>query len=175
MLFREIVLADLRANRGNIKGQLLMISFRLAHESSRWRGALWLPGRVVGVCYRVVIEWILGVELPWKARVGPGLTIFHGHSLVINDGAVIGSHVVLRQGVTIGHLRGGGESPVIEDRVEFGAGAVVIGDVTVGHDSKVGAGVVLRESVPPFSIVIAPEPIIRARRRPSEKQARDRD
>lgn len=171
MLFREAVAADLRANRGNIKGQVVMICFRIAHESSRWRGAFWLPGRCIGVFYRVFIEWILGVELPWKLRVGPGLTVFHGHSLVVNDGAVIGSNVVLRQGVTIGHLREGGESPVIEDRVEFGAGAIVIGHVTVGHDSKIGAGVVLRESVPPFSAVVAPEPTIRARRRPQEGKA----
>lgn len=156
-------LQDWSANRSNPRGRLVMVSFRIANMASRWRGVWRLPRVLIGSVYRVLIEWILGVELPWKTSVGPGLRLYHGVGIVINDGAIIGSDVVLRQNVTIGHIRAGQGSPTIEDRVQFGAGAIVLGEITVGHDSRIGPGVVLTNSVPPFSRVTVAAPTVRSR------------
>ena len=105
------------------------------------------------VFYRFITEFGLGMELRPKTRVGAGLRIYHGFGLVVNDHAVIGDDVVLRNGVTIGHKNPGEGAPVIGDRVQIGAGAILIGNITIGSDSIVGAGSVVTKSVPPFSVV----------------------
>lgn len=166
MLWTTRLTEDWYANAGNPKGRLIVVLFRIAHEASKWTGVAWLPGRIVGVAYRVVVEWVLGVELPWKLVVGGGLRVFHGQGTVINDGSRLGSDIVIRHGLTIGHVRPGGGCPFIEDRVEFGANATVIGPIRIGHDSKIGPGVVLRDSVPPFTVVTAPPPVVRFRSEP---------
>lgn len=157
------ILEDWSSNSRNPRAQFVLAFFRLAHLASSWGGWLYVPGRIIGVAYRLVVEWVLGIELPWRTDVGPRVRLFHGVGLVINDACRIGADVVLRQGVTIGHKRAGSGSPVIEDRVEFGAGAVVIGDITIGHDSIIGPGAVVTESLPPFSIAKAAPPLVRLR------------
>ncbi|WP_373459219.1 hypothetical protein [Microbacterium testaceum] len=47
--------------------------------------------------------------------------------------------------------------------MEFGANAIVIGDVRIGHDSRIGPGVVVRESVRPHSTVLAQPGNVRMR------------
>lgn len=50
---------------------------------------------------------------------------------------------------------------VIEDHVFIGTGAVILGGTRIGHHSAIGAGVVLKgATIPPYSRVRAPEPII---------------
>ena len=98
-------------------------------------------------------RFLFGFELRPKTVVGPGLTIFHGFGLVVNDHAVIGSDVILRNGVVIGNKVPGGPCPVIEDGAEIGANAIIIGGVRVGRNSKVGAGSVVTKDVPAGAIV----------------------
>lgn len=165
MRFTESRLAkDWRANKGNPRAQLILTLFRTA-SFLQPRGGLWsAPRLIIGATYRVCVEWVLGIELPWKTQIGGGLRLFHGVGTVVNDETIIGNDVVLRHGVTLGHLRPGGGCPVIEDRVEFGAGAMVLGQVTIGHDSRIGPGVIVRSDILPYSVVTAPEPIVRSRR-----------
>lgn len=105
-----------------------------------------------------MVEWILGVELPWKTTVGEGLTIYHGYALVVNDGTVIGENCILRHCVTIGNkqLQDGSfsRSPIIGDNVDIGANVCIIGPVTIGDNSKVGAGSVVTKDIPPNSVVV---------------------
>lgn len=105
-------------------------------------------------CHRFLSEFVLQMELRPRTSVGPGLRIHHGFGLVVNDHAVIGSNVVLRNGVTIGHARPGGGSPRLEDGVEVGAGASVIGEITVGRSAVIGAGAVVVADVPTGSIAV---------------------
>lgn len=50
---------------------------------------------------------------------------------------------------------------VIEDHVFIGTGAVILGGTSIGHHSVIGAGVVLKgATIPPYSRVRAPEPVI---------------
>lgn len=140
---------DWTVNKGNPKARLILVFFRLASYLRRRPGWNRNPFTlVIGIAYRLLVEWLLGVEIPWRTVVGPRLQIFHGFGLVINDSSVLGSDIVLRHNVTIGHLIDGGACPVIQDGVQFGAGSAVLGDVTVGEGVKVGALSLVLSSVP---------------------------
>ena len=108
----------------------------------------------VGVAYRLLVEWTLGVELPWRTTVGPGLRILHGQGLVVKDHAVIGEQVTLRHSVTIGSKYEGAASPVLGDGVDVGAGAIILGEISVGENSVIGAGAVVVSSVPPRCVAV---------------------
>jgi serine acetyltransferase len=103
--------------------------------------------------YRIFTEFLLGIELRPKTRVGPGLTIFHGTGLVVNDHALLGAAVTLRNGVVIGHKRPGQGAPFLQDHVDVGAAALIIGAVTVGRRAQVGAGAVVVRDVPAEDVV----------------------
>jgi serine O-acetyltransferase/putative colanic acid biosynthesis acetyltransferase WcaB len=134
-------------NKRNPKSKFAITGFRIA---SFLRGDKETPRLVsvpVIILYKLIIEWFLGIEIPAKTQIGPGLVIFHGFGLVINGDAKIGSNVTLRNGVTIGHAREGGKSPQIGSDVNIGAGALIIGDITIGNHVFIGAGAVVVKSV----------------------------
>ncbi len=147
------VLQDWGANRSNPKAQLVLVCFRTAQLL---RGPRERPAPILArpylVVYRVAIEWILGIELPWNTTVGHGLRILHGQGLVVNNGAVIGSNCTMRQGVTIGDKTIGSgrwsDSPRLDDNVDVGAHAQIIGPIRLGANSVIGAGAVVVSDVP---------------------------
>ncbi|MCB0773567.1 MAG: serine acetyltransferase [Flavobacteriales bacterium] len=108
--------------------------------------------------YRLLVEWFMGIELPWKTRIGPGFRVDHGQALVINDGTVFGAGCTVRNSTTIGNKRaaGGGytRAPIFGDRVDIGANAVIIGPVTIGDDVLIGAGAVVVKDVPAGHIAV---------------------
>lgn len=97
-----------------------------------------------------------GIEIHPGAEIGKGLFIDHGHGVVIGETAVIGNNVTLYQGVTLGGTgkEKGKRHPTIEDNVMISAGAKILGSFTIGANSKVGAGSVVLEEVPPNSTVV---------------------
>ena len=162
---RDVVFADVDANKHDLKGLVLVLSYRLASEARRFgQGSRfkWLLVFPMLLTYRVVVEWVLGVELPAQVEAGPGLRIRHGQGLVVNTGTVLGANVMLRHNVTIGNIRRGpGDTtacPVIGDGVEFGAGAVVVGAITIGDGALIGANAVVSTDVPAGAVVRAPRP-----------------
>lgn len=148
---------DWEANRGNPKGQLIMLFFRLAHAIRALPAPLWLLGAPVLAAYRVFVEWFLGVELRYKTRVGPRLRLFHAQALVVHEGSVIGADCTLRQSTTIGNktLPDGSESagPVLGDRVDVGSNSVVLGPIKIGDRAVIGAGSVVVKDVPTGAVV----------------------
>lgn len=151
------ILQDWGANNGNPKGRLVMLLFRTAH--------LLRQNVIVAVLffwyfilYRIGVEWILGIELPWKTRIGPGFRVDHGQALVVNDGTVFGAGCTVRNSTTIGNkrLKDGGYSraPRFGDRVDIGANAIIIGPVTIGDDVAIGAGAVVLKDVPANSVAV---------------------
>jgi putative colanic acid biosynthesis acetyltransferase WcaB len=169
MEHRYGIFQDIRANKGNPKGMLVMVLFRLAHAlRAHWVTLLlFLPYFVL---YRVLVEWILCIELPWKTRIGPGFRIDHGQALVINDGTVFGSGCTVRNSTTIGNKRlpNGSYSaaPRFGDRVDIGANAVIIGPIQVGDDVAIGAGAVVVRDVPSGHVAVGNPARVLPRRTP---------
>lgn len=155
MIF-DYLLCDWKRNHKNIKGRLVLIAFRLASvaKGNKLLFILLLPHLIM---YRLIVEWFLNVELPWKTKVGKGLIIYHGHALVVNDNSIIGQNCTFRHCVTIGNkqLPDGSfsQSPVIGDNVDIGANVCIIGPVIIGNNAKIGAGSVVVKDIPPYSIV----------------------
>lgn len=97
-----------------------------------------------------------GIEIHPGATIGKRLFIDHGHGVVIGETTIIGDNVTLYQGVTLGGTgkEKGKRHPTIEDNVMISAGAKVLGSFTIGENSKIGAGSVVLEEVPPNSTVV---------------------
>lgn len=157
MSFFTYLFQDWKANRRNIKGQLILLCFRLVQVFNRYT-ALKIIFILYLIWYRVTIEWFLGVELPRKLTAGKGLIIYHGQALVVNQGVVFGENCVLRNSVTVGHkkLPNGTFSrcPRIGNNVDIGANVCIIGDITVGNNVIIGAGSVVTKDVPDNCTVV---------------------
>lgn len=97
-----------------------------------------------------------GIEIHPGARIGSGFFIDHGNGVIIGETTIIGNNVTLYQGVTLGGTgkEHGKRHPTIEDNVMISAGAKVLGSFTIGANSKIGAGSVVLEEVPPNSTVV---------------------
>lgn len=97
-----------------------------------------------------------GIEIHPGAKIGKGLFIDHGNGVIIGETTIIGDNVTLYQGVTLGGTgkEHGKRHPTIEDNVMISAGAKVLGSFTIGANSKVGAGSVVLNEVPPNSTVV---------------------
>lgn len=157
---------DWKRNHRNIKGRLVLVGFRLAHygKKNRLLFILLIPHLVL---YRVMVEWFLSVELPWKTSVGKGLIIYHGHALVVNDNTIIGENCTLRHCVTIGNKQSADGSfsncPVLGNNVDIGANTCIIGPVIIGDNVKIGAGSVVIKDIPSNSVVAGnPARVIRS-------------
>lgn len=149
---------DWKANQGNPKGQLILFAFRFASWLRSLPAPWWFLGAPVLVFYRVAIEWVLGVELRYKTKIGPGLRLYHAQALVVHEGSVIGANCLLRQSTTIGSkmLRDGTESgcPVLEDGVDVGSNTVILGPIRIGARAVIGAGSVVVKDVPAGAIAV---------------------
>ncbi len=98
---------------------------------------------------------MFGVDIHPAARIGQGIMIDHAHSIVVGETAVVGDNVSMLHSVTLG---GTGKEdddrhPKIGDGVLIGAGAKVLGNIKVGHCSRIAAGSVVLDEVPPMKTV----------------------
>lgn len=137
---------------------------RLAHELHR-QGVPLLP--------RMMTEWAhgrTGIDIHPGASIGSHFFIDHGTGTVIGETCVLGNHVKVFHGVTLGAtstsggqaLRGRKRHPTIEDHVTIYSGAVILGGETViGRNSTIGGNVFLLQSVPPDSTVVMEETRVR--------------
>jgi serine O-acetyltransferase len=97
-----------------------------------------------------------GIEIHPGAQIGKGFFIDHGHGVIIGETTIIGDNVTLYQGVTLGGTgkEHGKRHPTVGNNVMVSAGAKVLGSFTIGENSKIGAGSVVLEEVPPNSTVV---------------------
>ena len=151
------IFCDWAANRGKLKEQLVLVLFRAAQWVRGWPAPWWLLGAPYLAFYRFAVEWVLGIELRFKTRVGPRLRLFHGQALVVHEDTVIGADVTLRQSTTIGSKRLAdgttSASPVLGDGVDVGANVVIVGAVRIGDGAVIGAGSVVVKDVPAGAVV----------------------
>jgi serine O-acetyltransferase len=127
-----------------------LLLHRVSH--ALWRRGFHLPARLLSAFAR----FLTGIEIHPGATVGRRCFIDHGMGVVIGETAEIGSDVLIYQGVSLGgtSLTKGKRHPTIEDYCVIGLGSTVLGPITVGRHSRVGAGSVVVQSVPPHSTVV---------------------
>lgn len=112
-----------------------------------------------------------GIDIHPAATIGDYFCIDHGTGVVIGETTIIGSHVVLYQGVTLGAKNFEYDEqgrpidiprhPILEDRVTVYSNTSILGRVTIGHDTVIGGNVWLTQDVPANSIVLQSTPEIR--------------
>ncbi len=97
-----------------------------------------------------------GIEIHPGATIGKRLVIDHGTGIVIGETTEIGDDVLIYQGVTLGGTGKdtGKRHPTIGNNVMISAGAKVLGPFKIGDNSRVAAGAVVLEEVPPNSTVV---------------------
>ncbi len=128
----------------------VMISYRRAHR--QYLKGHYFRARLIS--QRAARK--TGIEIHPGAVIGKGFFIDHGSGVVIGETAVVGDNVTMYQGVTLGGTgkETGKRHPTIGDNVMISAGAKIIGSFTVGENSKIGAGSVVIEAVPPNCTVV---------------------
>ncbi len=135
--------------------------YRLAHQLYRQK---------VKVLPRLLSEHAhsrTGIDIHPGALIGESFFIDHGTGIVIGESTVIGDHVKIYQGVTLGALNVAKEDakmkrhPTIENNVIIYSGATVLGgDTVIGHDSIIGGNVWLTNAVAPYSVVYQKSEVI---------------
>lgn len=88
----------------------------------------------------------LGFSIPLNA-VGPGLSLAHPGTVIINSKSKIGCNCRIQTGVTLGTTNGSVEAPVIGDNVFLGEGCKIIGNLSVADDVCIGANAVVVKSI----------------------------
>lgn len=146
------IFSDYKANAGRPHIQILLVLFRLA-QAGRQEKVPKVFGVLSTVIYRIPSLFFYGIDIPVSAKIGRNFIIHHGVGLVVNSDARIGDNVTLRQGVTIGSVRGK-PSPRLDDSVDVGAGAIIVGDLLVGQGAIIGAGAVVTKDVSPHARVV---------------------
>lgn len=105
-----------------------------------------------------------GIDIHPGAEIGEYFSIDHGTGVVIGETCVIGDHVRLYQGVTLGaksfkfdaagNILREPRHPILEDRVVVYSNSSILGRVRIGHDSVIGGNVWQTTDLPPCSRVV---------------------
>jgi serine O-acetyltransferase len=92
----------------------------------------------------------LGLKLGFTIGInvfGPGLSIAHYGSIIVNSSARIGCNCRIHSGVNIGTKAGASKNaPTIGDNVYIGPGAKIFGPVILGDNLAIGANAVVNKS-----------------------------
>lgn len=128
----------------------VMLSYRRAHKlykKGRYFWARWISQRAARRT---------GIEIHPGAEIGKGFFIDHGAGVIIGETTIIGDNCTLYQGVTLGGTgkEQGKRHPTLGNNVMVSAGAKILGSFKIGDNSKIGAGSVVLEEVPPNSTVV---------------------
>ena len=136
-----------------------IMGYRVAHE-------LHLLG--VPLIPRIITEMAhseTGIDIHPAATIGSHFTIDHGTGVVIGATCIIGNHVKLYQGVTLGAksfpldangkpIKGIDRHPILEDNVIVYSNSTILGRITIGHDAVIGGNVWVTEDVVPGAKVL---------------------
>ena len=147
----------------------VLLTYAGFHAILAHRIAHWLLTHRVPLLPRVlshIARMLTGVEIHPAATIGSHFVIDHGSGVVIGETTIIGDHVTLFQGVTLGGTgkERGKRHPTLGSHVIVGAGAKILGGMTIGDNVIIGANSVVLKSVPPHSTVIGvPARVIRVK------------
>jgi serine O-acetyltransferase len=132
------------------KGYHALQAYRVTH----W---LWIHGRTaLALHFQSRVSEVFSVDIHPAAKIGSGVMIDHGTGVVIGETAVVEDDVSLLQGVTLGGTgkQHGDRHPKVRRGVMIGAGAKVLGNTEIGAYSRIGAGSVVLQPVPPHSTAV---------------------
>ncbi len=139
-------------------GLSAIICYRLAHAMLKL-GVPILPRMISEIAHART-----GIDIHPGAEIGEYFSIDHGTGIVIGETCIIGRHVRLYQGVTLGaknfRLDNDGNiireprHPIIEDRVVVYSNSSILGRIRIGHDTIIGGNVWQTTDLPPYSRVI---------------------
>jgi serine O-acetyltransferase len=127
------------------KGFHAVQAHRMAHR-------LWEMGRKDFAYYlQSRSSSVFGADIHPGARIGKGIMIDHGHGIVIGETAVVEDNVSMLHSVTLGGTgkEHGDRHPKVRHGVLIGAGAKILGNLEIGHCSRIAAGSVVLDDVPP--------------------------
>ena len=132
-----------------------MTHYRIAHK---------LHELQVPVIPRIITEQAhskTGIDIHPGAQIGEYFAIDHGTGVVIGETCIIGNHVTLYQGVTLGaksfkydeqgNMLNIPRHPIIEDYVTVYSNASILGHITIGHHSVIGGNIWVTQDIPPYS------------------------
>ena len=132
-----------------------MTHYRIAHKLHELK---------VPVIPRIITEQAhskTGIDIHPGATIGEYFAIDHGTGVVIGETCIIGNHVTLYQGVTLGaksfkydengNMLNVPRHPIIEDHVTVYSNASILGRITIGHHSVIGGNIWVTNDVPPYS------------------------
>lgn len=131
-------------------GLHVVAMYREAHE-------LWKQGKkkeAMRINYECHSK--LGADIHPAAEIGEYFFIDHATGIVIGETTIIGDHVMLYQGVTLGGTTTskGKRHPTLGNHVVIGANASVLGNITIGNNVRIGAGSVVVKPVPDNCTVV---------------------
>ena len=132
-----------------------MTHYRIAHVLHQMQ---------VPVIPRIITEQAhskTGIDIHPGATIGEYFAIDHGTGVVIGETCIIGNHVTLYQGVTLGaksfkfdsegNMLNVPRHPIIEDNVTIYSNASILGRITIGHHSVIGGNIWVTNDIPPYS------------------------
>ena len=137
-------------------GTRAISSYRIAHSLFKL-GVPLIPRIITELAHSET-----GIDINPEASIGEYFTIDHGTGVVIGSTSIVGNHVILYQGVTLGAksfpldkngnpTKGIPRHPIVEDNVIIYSNATILGRITIGHDSVIGGNVWVTKDLPPFS------------------------
>ncbi len=140
-----------------------MLHYRVAHALHEL-GVPLLPRIITERAHSVT-----GIDIHPAAQIGASFGIDHGTGIVIGATSIIGTGVMIYQGVTLGakHFSRDADGnmidtprhPIVEDHVTIYSNTSVLGRIRIGHDSVIGGNLWITHDVPPHSHVRQSRPI----------------
>ena len=129
-----------------------IINYRMAHEL-HLLGIPLLPRMITELAHSET-----GIDIHPGAKIGSYFTIDHGTGVVIGETCIVGEHVKLYQGVTLGAksfpldengnpIKGILRHPIIGNNVIIYSNATILGRIHIGDNAVVGANVWLTHDV----------------------------
>ena len=132
--------------------------YRMAHKLYEMQVPL-VPRMMTEYAHRIT-----GIDIHPGATIGKYFFIDHGTGVVIGETCIIGDHVTLYQGVTLGaknfQVDDNGRPvnvprhPIIGNHVTIYANSTILGRITIGENTVIGGNIWLTHSVPPGSRIL---------------------
>ena len=142
----------------------VIFSYPVVNAMTHYRTAHALHQMEIPIIPRIITEQAhskTGIDIHPGASIGEYFAIDHGTGVVIGETCIIGNHVTLYQGVTLGaksfkydangNMLNVPRHPIIEDYVTIYSNASILGRITIGHHSVIGGNIWVVNNVPPYS------------------------